>query len=318
MSTTTADNIQATSATPRSLNPFKALSKARRREALFGYAFISPWVIGLLIFTVGPFIASLLLSFTSYSILQPGKWVGLDNYVRAFTNDPLFWQSLRNTVIYVVGATLLRVSFGFVLALLLNTKIRFMALWRTLFYVPSIVPIVATTMIWLFVLNPRFGLLNWFLGLFGIDRLRWLTSPDTAMLGLLVMSVWWVGGTMIIFLAGLQGIPEDYYDAAKIDGAGPLAQLARITIPLMTPTIFFNIIINVISTFQVFTQALIMTGGGPLNSTRFYMLHLYEHAFSYIPPQMGYASALAWILFVIIFVLSLVVVRSSNRWVFYS
>jgi len=301
----------------RTLNPFRDLSPARRREALYGFLFISPWLIGLVIFTLGPFIASLILSFTNYSILQPGRWVGFDNYIRAFTNDDLFWISLRNTVVYVVGSVTIRVILGFVLALLLNTKIRFLALWRTLFYIPSIVPIVATTIIWLYVLNPRFGLLNWFLGFFGVPRLRWLTSPDTAMLGLLVMSSWWVGTTMIIFLAGLQGIPEDYHDAAKIDGANAWQRLLRITIPLMTPTIFFNVIIGIINAFQVFTQALIMTNGGPLNATRFYMLYLYDNAFGYLPPQMGYASALAWILFVIIFVLSLVVVRSSDRWVFY-
>ncbi len=313
MSTTTAPPLSSR----RTLNPFKQLTPSRRREALLGYAFISPWLIGLLLFTLGPFIASFFLSFTNYSILQPGRWVGLDNYVRAFTNDNLFWLSLKNTLIYVVGSVAIRIVLGFVLALLLNTKIRFLALWRTLFYIPSVVPIVATTMIWLYVLNPRFGLLNWFLSFFGVERIRWLSSPDTSMLALLIMSSWWVGVTMIIFLAGLQGIPEDYYDAAKIDGANGWQRLLRITVPLMTPTIFFNILINVINAFQVFTQALIMTGGGPLNSTRFYMLYLYDNAFGYLPPQMGYASALAWILFVIIFVLSLFVVRSSNRWVFY-
>lgn len=300
------------------IKQWRNLPPERRREAIRGYLFILPWIIGVLLFTLGPFIASLLLSFTNYTILKwPPDFLGLKNYVKAFTDDPLFWKSMGNTVFYVVGATALRIVLGFILALLLNAKVRGLTFWRTLFYVPSIVPIVASSMIWLMVLNPRSGLLNYLLGFLGISRIRWLQNPDTAKIAFVIMSVWWVGGNMIIFLAGLQGIPETYYEASKIDGANVLQRLLRITIPLMTPTIFFNLIINVINTFQVFTQALIMTNGDPLDSTRFYMLYLYDNAFGYLPPKMGYASALAWILFVIIFVLSLLMVRTSNRWVFY-
>ena len=296
---------------------WRELSEMRRREAIRGYLFISPWIIGLVLFTLGPFVTSFVLSFTNYSILQPGRWVGLGNYVEAFTKDPLFWLSMGNTVYYALSSTVVRIVLGFALALLLNAKVRGLTIWRTLFYVPSIIPIVATTMIWSFILNPRFGLLNYFLSFFGVERIRWLQSPEWAKPALVIMSVWWVGGNMVIFLAGLQGIPEEYYEAAKIDGASALRRLLRITIPLMTPTIFFNLLINIINTFQVFTQALIMTNGGPLNSTRFFMLHLYENAFVYSPAKMGYASALAWILFLIIFALALAMVKTSNRWVFY-
>lgn len=300
---------------------WRDLSPMRRREALIGLAFISPWIIGFLIFSLGPFLASFILSFTQYNILQPPEWIGVEHYRTIFTDDELFFISLKNTAFYVVGSVTIRIILGFALALLLNAKVRFLGIWRTLFYVPSVVPIVALSMIWLYVLNGRAGLLNWMLSLIGIGRIRWLTDPDYAMTGLLVMSTTWVGVTMIIFLAGLQNIPEDYYEAAKIDGAGPIRRLLRITLPLMTPTIYLNVLINIINAFQVFAQILIMTGdppGGPRNATRTIVIHIYEHAFSYLPPNMGYASAVAWILFMIIFAFTAIVVVTSNRWVFYN
>ena len=282
-----------------------------------GLLFISPWIIGVLVFSLFPFIASFVLSFTKYNIVQPPKWIGADNYVELLTDDPLFWKSLGNTATYVAGSVTVRIVLGFLLALLLNSKVRFLGLWRTLFYVPSVVPIVALSVVWLYVLNARHGLLNWILSFIGISRIRWFADPDVAMIGFLVMSTTWVGVTMVIFLAGLQGIPEEYYDAAKIDGANLLQRLRRVTIPLMTPTIYLNILINIIGAFQVFTQIFIMTGGAPRDATRTYVLHLFEHAFEYIPPQMGYSSALAWILFLIIFVFAAVIVTTSQRWVFY-
>ena len=300
-----------------------SMSPMRRREALTGYLFIVPWLLGFVLFVFGPFIVSLYLSFTTYSVLQPGRWIGLDNYTRAFSGgDRLFWQSLGNTGYYVLGSVPLRIVLGFILALLLNAKVRGLTFWRTLFYVPSVVPIVATSIIWLYLLNPRFGLVNFGLSLLGIEGLPWLTSPDWSKPALILMSTSWVGVTMLIFLAGLQGIPQHLYEAAELDGAGRWRQLLHVTLPLITPTLYFNIIINLINGFQVFTQVLIMTsgngasgGGGPLNSTRVYMLHLFNFAFRDF--QMGYASALAWILFVIILLLTLVMVRSSDRWVFY-
>ncbi len=287
----------------------------RRKEAVLGFLFISPWLLGFLMFVLGPFVASLYLSFTTYSILQPGKWVGIDNYARAFTREPLFWKSLGNTAYYVIGAVPLRIVLGFILALLLNVQVRGLTMWRTLFYVPSITPLVATTVLWLYLLNPKFGLINYALSTVGIDPIPWLTSPKWSKPALILMSVWWVGGNMVIFLAGLQGIPQQLYEAAELDGANAWQRLVKITIPMMTPTIYFNLIINIINTFQVFVQAFIMTDGGPLNSTRFYMLYLYDNAFRFF--KMGYASALAWILFLIILVLTILLVKTSDRWVFY-
>jgi len=297
---------------------WRDLSPLRKREAMIGLAFISPWIIGVIVFSLGPFIVSLWLSFTRYTIIEAPRWIGLDNYRQIFYDDDLFFISLRNTATYVVGAVSIRIMLGFALAMLLNAKVRFLGVWRTLFYIPSIVPIVATSMIWLYVLNGRAGLLNWFLSFFGVDRIRWLSDPEFAMTGLLMMSTTWVGVTMIIFLAGLQNIPEEYYEAAKIDGAGGMTRLLRITIPLMTPTIYLNILVNIINTFQVFSQVLIMTDGGPRNATRTFVLHIYDNAFTYLPPQMGYASALAWILFMIVFAFTAIIVVTSNRWVYYN
>ncbi|MBM4456203.1 MAG: sugar ABC transporter permease [Chloroflexi bacterium] len=295
--------------------PHRGLSPLRRREAILGYLFISPWVLGFLFFTLGPFLASMYLSLTDYTILRAGEWVGLKNYIRAFTREPLFWTSLYNTAWYVVFVVPTRIVLGFLLALLLNTKVRGLAAWRTFFYMPTVTPIVATTILWLFLLNPNFGMINYALSLLGIEPLPWLTSPTWSKPALFLMSLWWVGGNMVIFLAGLQGIPQHLYEAAELDGANAWHRLIHVTIPMMTPTIFFNLIMNIIGTFQVFTQAFIMTGGGPLNSTRFYMLYLYDHAFRFF--EMGYASALAWVLFVIIMIFTLLTLRSSERWVFY-
>ena len=291
----------------------------RKREALYGLLFISPWIIGVLAFTVGPFLASFILSFTEYDIVSPPEWIGLANYERMFDTDKLFLKSLKNTAVYVGGSTVIRIVLGFALALLLNTKVRLLGLWRTLFYVPSVVPIVALSVIWLYVLNARAGLLNSFLYAIGLPRYRWFADPDIAMIGFLIMSTTWVGVTMVIFLAGLQGIPDEYYDAAKIDGANVWQRLRRVTIPLMTPTIYLNVLINIINAFQVFTQVFIMTDGqgGPRDATRTYVMHLFDYAFQYLPPEMGYSSALAWVLFLIIFVFTAVIVSTSRRWVFY-
>ncbi len=293
------------------------LSPMRKREAKMGLLFISPWIVGVLLFALFPFIASLLLSFTKYNIVQPPEWIGAEHYVHIFTDDPLFLKSLRNTGVYVGGSVAIRIVLGFALALLLNTKVRLLGLWRTLFYLPSVVPIVALSVIWLYVLNARAGLLNSLLYSIGLPRVRWFADPDYAMLAFLIMSTTWVGVTMVIFLAGLQGIPEEYYDAAKIDGANMWQRLWRVTIPLMTPTIYLNVLINIIGAFQVFAQIFIMTGGAPRDATRTYVLHLFDHAFQYLPPQMGYSSALAWILFMIIFAFTAVIVATSQRWVFY-
>ncbi len=295
--------------------PSQGMSRLQRKEALLGFLFISPWLVGFLLFTLGPFLTSFYLGFTTYSILQPGRWIGLDNYIRAFSQEPLFWKSLWNTTYYVLASVPLRIVLAFLLALLLNTQVRGLTVWRTLFYVPSITPIVATTVLWMYLLNPKFGLINYGLSLLGIEPIPWLTSPAWSKPALVLMSIWWVGGNMVIFLAGLQNIPNHLYEAAELDGATSWQRLLHITIPMVTPTIYFNLLINIINAFQVFVQAFIMTGGGPLNSTKFYMLYLYDYAFSFF--KMGYASALAWVLFIIILLLTLLLVKTSDRWVFY-
>ena len=315
-------STSATALSPEQMNKKKGfwiwgISPLRRQEAITGYFFIAPWVVGFFIFILGPFLISFYLSFTTYSVLQPGRWVGVANYEKALLGgDRFFFTSLWNTTYYVLGMVPLRIVLGFLLALLLNVKIRGVTVWRTFFYVPSIVPIVATSIIWIYLLNPKFGLVNFTLGLVGIPGSNWLSDPQWAKPALILMSTTWVGQPMLIFLAGLQSIPSHLYEAAELDGANGWQRMLRITIPLMTPIIFFNFIIQVIQGFQVFGQVMVMTpNGGPLQSTRVYILHLFKHAFDNF--SMGYASALAWILFVIVLILTFISVRSSDRWVFY-
>jgi len=275
-----------------------------------------PWILRFLWLDLGPFIASLYLSFTEYSVLSSPKWIGLDNFIRALTDDRLFWKSVWNTVYYAGVSVPLGLIMGFSVALVLNSKIRGVTIYRTCFYLPSIVPSVASAVLWLWLLNAsRIGLLNYALGKVGIEPINWLGDPAMAKPSLILMSLWGVGGGMIIYLAGLQSIPEHLYEAAEIDGANWWQRLHRITIPLMTPTIFFNLIMGIIGSFQVFNAAFIITQGGPANATLFYMLYLYNNAFSYF--KMGFASALAWMLFVIILALTVIVFRTSGRWVYY-
>jgi len=287
-----------------------------RREALHFYLFISPWMIGFLVFTAGPILASLYLSFTDYAIVGAPVWKGLANYRKAFTEDPLFWKSLANTGYYVGVGVPLRIVFAFLLAALLNTDIKGRLFYRVTYYMPSIIPGVAASVLWLVLLNPRLGLINLLLNLMGFPSINWLGNPLYSKPALILMSLWGVGGSMVIYLAGFQSIPDVLYEAAQIDGAGAWAKFWHVTIPLMTPTLLFNLIMQIINSFQVFASAFIMTGGGPLNSTLFYMLHLYNNAFSFF--KMGYASALAWVLFVIILLLTLLTLKWSEAWVFYA
>ncbi len=287
-----------------------------RREALHCYLFISPWLIGFLVFTAGPILASLYLSFTDYAIVGAPVWKGLANYRKAFANDPLFWKSLGNTAYYVGLGVPLRIVFAFLLAALLNTDIKGRLFYRVTYYMPSIIPGVAASVLWLVLLNPRLGLINLLLNLIGLPSINWLGNPLYSKPALILMSLWGVGGSMVIYLAGFQSIPDVLYEAAQIDGAGAWAKFWHVTIPLMTPTLLFNLIMQIINSFQVFASAFIMTGGGPLNSTLFYMLHLYNNAFSFF--KMGYASALAWVLFVIILLLTLLTLKWSEAWVFYA
>lgn len=292
----------------------QGLSSARRREAKEGFLFISPWVLGFIVFTVGPLIASAFFSFTDYEIVKPPIWIGLDNY-RRMLQDRLFWQALKVTSIYVVGTVPVGIVLSFAVALLMNQKIKFLGFFRTAYYMPNLVPSVASAILWIWILSPQFGLLNTFLRSIGIEGPQWLGSVKWALPSLIIMSLWGIGGPMLIYLAGLQGIPTELYEAAEIDGASSWKRFQHVTVPQMSSVVFFNLIMGIIGTFQVFTAGYIMTEGGPRYATLFYVLYLYNNAFRYF--RMGFASALAWVLGVIILAFTLIVFRSSAMWVYY-
>lgn len=286
-----------------------------QRERIWAYLLISPWLLGFLIFTFGPMLASLYFSFTDYNITDPPVWTGLANYRRLFT-DPLFWSSLKITFQYAAMALPLSLVLGFSLAVLLNQDIPGVKIWRTIYFLPSVIAGVAVALLWVNIFNPRIGVLNPFLErVFGIEGPRWLSDPAWALRALVIMSLWGVGGSMIVYLAGLQGIPTHLYEAARIDGANRWQSFRHITLPMMSPVIFYNLVLGLISTFQYFTEVYVATGGGPVRSTLVYNLYLFQNAFQFF--DMGYASALAWILFVIILVFTILIFRSSEAWVYY-
>jgi len=289
--------------------------KKRHSELLLGLAFASPWLVGFVIFTVYPIVASFYYSFTYYDTLSAPAWVGLQNYIRLFTDDPLFWTSLKNTLYMVVFALPASLVAGLALALLLNQKLRGMSIYRTIFYIPSIVPVVASSVLWMWLLNPQIGLVNRLLGMVGLSGPGWLTDPSWSKPALILMGLWGVGGSMIIYLAGLQDVPLELYEAAEIDGAGTIAKFRNVTLPMLSPVIFFNLVMGMIGTFQYFTQVYVMTQGGPQDSTTFYALHLFNKAF--LDMQFGYASAMAWILFGITVLATALVFKTSARWVYY-
>jgi multiple sugar transport system permease protein len=292
--------------------------KQQIRSQKTGYLFILPWFLGLLIFTIGPMIFSLILSFSKWDIItgiDSIQFVGLDNFVNIF-HDELFYQSLKVTFIFAFVSVPLYQAIAILVAMLLNMRTRGMKFFRLIFFMPSVIPAVAVSMMWLMILNPDYGILNRALGFFGIQGPAWLQDPSYALSALVVMGVWGIGNTIIIYLSGLQGVPEELYEAGQLDGAGIVRSFVNITIPMISPTIFFNLIMGIIGGFQYFTQAFVMTKGGPLNSTLFYNLFLYNKAF--VSYEMGYASALSWILFAIIMVFTLIVIRSSSAWVYYN
>lgn len=276
------------------------------RRTITGYLFISPFILGFTIWFLIPALTAVWLTFTDWNLISPPKYVGFQNIAR-LGSDKLFWQSLKVTTNFTLISVPLSLVLGFVLALLMNSKVRGISFFRTVYYLPSIVPAVASAVLWAWILNTEFGLLNAALGWFGIPRIAWLQEPEWALPALILMSLWGLGGSMVIYLAGLQGIPESFYEAAMIDGAGRWAQLRHITIPLMSPIIFFNLIIGIIASFQVFTAGFLITNGGPQNATLFYVLYLYRNGFQYL--NMGYAAALAWVLFLIILTLTLIIFR---------
>lgn len=286
----------------------------RKREALMGYVFLSPWILGFLIFLAGPMLASIYLSLTNYKMIQPPQWIGLANYERMFT-DPFVATSLRVTTIFTALSVPLSIVLALSVALLLNQKIVASGVFRTIFYLPSLISGVAVAIVFAWIFNYRFGILNYLLSMVGVDGPNWLGHPRYALWAFIIMSLWGIGGNVIIYLAGLQGVPVSLHEAAKIDGANAWYRFWNITLPLITPVLLFTLIMGVIGTFQTFTSSYIMTGGGPANATLFYLLYLYRNAFNWF--EMGYASALAWLLFIIILTCTLILWSTSARWVYY-
>lgn len=285
------------------------------REELWGYFFILPWLLGFLVFLLVPILSSFWLSLHEYEVITPPKWVGLENYTTFLFEDPLFAKSLYNTFYYVVLSVPLGLMVSLGLAMLLNQHLRGISIFRTIFYLPMVTPVVAVSLLWLFLFNPQFGVLNYFLTRIGLPAIGWISDPFWSKPSLVLMSLWTVGGTMLIFLAGLQGISEHLYEAAEIDGANSWRRFVHITLPMLSPVIFFNMVLGIIASFQTFTQAYVMTSGGPVDSTLFYALYLYRNAFRLL--QMGYASAMAWILLLIILALTLLQFRMGRSWVYY-
>jgi len=312
--------VGATAERGRAAAPARRSGWAISSHDRWGYALIAPWLLGFLFFYLGPFLASLYLSFTEYKLVGAPTWIGLRNYVYMFQSlwsddgDGDVWKSLFNTAYYTAFQVPLSMLLAFLIAILLNARVRAMPLFRTMFYLPSITAGVATAILWLWILNPN-GLANYALSLIGVEGPLWFGSTRWAMPGLILIGLWTIGGTVIIYLAGLQGVPQQLYEAASIDGAGWWGRVRHVTLPMMTPTIFFTLIIGLINGFQVFTPALVITNGGPGTATLFYLLHLYRNGFRWF--NMGYASALAWVLFLIILAFTLVQLWLSRRWVYY-
>lgn len=290
---------------------------SKKKQTLMFYLFISPWLIGFLIFTAGPMLYSLYMSFTDYTGLKEASWVGLQNYKTIFTDDPLFWKSLWNTLFYTVIGVPMGLIVGYLLAVLLNSKVKFMGVFRTIFYIPTLVPAVASSLLWILIFQPDFGIANAVLDLFHLPTSNWLLSEVMVKPTLIIMSLWGAGGGMIIYLAGLQQVPQALYEAADLDGAGPFKKFFKITIPMTSNVIFFNLIMGLIGSFQIFTTAYIVGDGtgGPNNSALFYVVYLYQNAFNYF--KMGYASALAWILFIIVLAVTAVQFKFFGSKVYY-
>jgi multiple sugar transport system permease protein len=288
--------------------------RIRWRRHLEGYLVISPWLIGFVVFTAGPMLASAFLSLTRYDLLSPPLWIGTANFTRMLDDD-LFPTALANTLYYTVIAVPAQVLVALLMALALNRQLRGIGFFRAAFYLPTVMPTVASVMLWLWIYSPDLGIANALLRLVGLPGLSWLTDPNLAKPSLILMSLWRVGGQMVIFLAGLQAVPETLSEAAAIDGANRAQRLWNVTIPMISPVIFFNVIVGVIDSFQIFTVAFIATDGGPVNATYFYVLHLYDEGFANF--HMGYASALAWVLFAVILAFTFGQFYLGRQWVYY-
>jgi multiple sugar transport system permease protein len=289
--------------------------RQRQQEMIAGYLCVAPWFVGFLFFTAGAMIFALILAFVKTDLLSIWQFVGLSNFQR-LAEDELFWKSLVNTAYYTGAVVPLTTVFALIVAVMLNQGVFGQGVFRTIYYLPSVVSGVAVSIIWFWLFSPRRGLINVFLGFLGIDPgPRWFYSEEWAMPGLIIMSLWGVGSAILIYLAGLQSIPNELYESAEIDGASAFRRLTNITVPLMTPTIFFNVVMNLIGAFQVFTQAFITTSGGPNNATLTMVLHMYRKGFEQL--RFGYAATVSWALFVIILIFTALVFRSSSIWVYY-
>ena len=303
--------------TPAPMPTRRGMSRRVLHQNFYGYLFLLPWLLGFFGLFLGPGLWSLFLSLTEYDVLSPPKFTGLGNYIRMFTDDDLFWPSLGRTFYYALLSVPTGVLGSLLLAVLLNAALRGIAVFRTLFFVPSLVPLIASVILWKWLLNGDFGIVNQGLRALGLDPPIWFGDRRWAIPSLISMNLWQsMGGVrMIIFLAGLQGIPDSLYEAASIDGANSWQRLRNVTLPLLTPTIFFNTVLGVIGALQIFDAAFVATEGGPGFATWFYGLHIWKHAFDYW--NMGYGASLAWFFAVIIVTLTILQIRTSDRWVFY-
>jgi multiple sugar transport system permease protein len=290
------------------------VSKLQRREAIDGYLFILPWLLGFVLWVAGPMIASIVLAFTRWDLFNPPVWIGTENFVQ-LTQNPLVGISLWNTAYYTFISVPLTLMVALGTAMLLSVPIRFQSAFRTFFYLPAVMPAVANAVLWFWILNPEVGLANQLLRMVGLPTSQWIWDPQMAKPSFIFMSLWGIGNTMVIFLAGLQGIPQSLYDAVHIDGANWWQRFRAVTLPMLSPVILFNLVLGIIGSFQVFTNAFLMTNGGPQHATLFTVLYLYRLGFEQF--QMGFASALAWLLFAIILVFTLLQLRLSNMWVYY-
>jgi multiple sugar transport system permease protein len=292
----------------------KRFDARTRRRLRTGLLFVSPWVVGFLAFTLYPFLATLFYSFTNYDIVSNAQWVGLANY-QHLIHDGLFWKALYNTAFYTLFEVPLSTVVAIGLALLLNMRVRGLAIYRTIFYLPTVVPIVASSILWLWLFNPSFGIVNALLTDVHVPGPGWMFSTLWAKPTFVLLGIWGSGAPMVVYLAALQGVPKEMYEVANIEGSNAWQRLRYVTLPMISPAILFNVILALVSSLQYFTQAYVMTQGGPDNSTLFYSLYLYQQAFQQL--HLGYASAMAWILFVIVLVITLLLFRSSSRWVYY-
>jgi multiple sugar transport system permease protein len=291
-----------------------ARGRIRWRKHLVGYAFLAPWLLGFLVFVAGPMLASAVLAFSDYNVITPPRWVGLANF-EALADDKRFYLSLYNTAYYTFLGVPAQLAVAMALALLLNARVRFTSFFRSAFYIPTITPVVASIYLWVWMFNFDYGLINAGLRLIGLAPVNWLWDPGVAKISIIIFSLTRVGAQMVIFLAALQGVPEELYESAAIDGASALRKFWHVTVPMISPLVFLNLVLGIISSFQVFTVAYIATKGGPVDSTLFYVLYLYHHGFQNF--KMGFASAMAWILFAVIVLFTLAQFRASRSWVYY-